>query len=380
MRILHVITSLGTGGTEMMLFKLLSAGKREWAQAVVSIDDHPSIIAPRIAELGFEVHNLGVNRSLPNPIRALSVVPIARRFRPDLIQGWMYHGNLLASHAAAREKRNVPVLWNIQQSLYDISKERWLTSMVIRMGVRYSRRPAKIIYNSRTAARQHEEFGYCAKKTIVIPTGYDCTVFHPDEHARREVRAELGIKDDQVLVGLVARYHPMKDHAGFFRAARIVAQAHPSVRFVLSGRGTDAQSPVADLARASQLQDRVFLLGERPDIPRLTAALDIACSASAWGEGFSNTVGEAMTSGVPCVVTDVGDSAYAIGDTGISVPPSNPQALADAISRLVLAGPEQRRCLGEAARRRIETEFSLPAIASRYEELYRQYALAQSAQ
>lgn len=374
MRILHVITSLGTGGAEMMLFKLLSAANREWAQAVVSIDNHPSIIAPRIAELGVEVHNLGVNRSIPNPLRALSIVPIVHRFRPDLIQGWMYHGNFVAGYAAAREKRNLPVLWNIQQSLYDISKERWLTAAVIRMGIRYSRRPARIIYNSRTAARQHEEFGYSADKTIVIPTGYDCAVFHPDEQARRNVRKEIGVADDQVLVGLVARHHPMKDHAGFFHAARLVAQAYPSARFVMIGRGTDAQSPVADLARANQLEDRVFLLGERSDIPRLTAALDIACSSSAWGEGFSNTIGEAMACGVPCVVTDVGDSAYAVGNTGISVLPNNPQALADAISRLIASGPDHRRCLGEAARRRIEAQFSLPAIVHRYEELYREYA------
>lgn len=372
MRILHVITSLGTGGAEMMLFKLLSAANREWAQAVVSIDNHPSIIAPRIAELGVEVQNLGVNRSIPNPLRALSIVAIAHRFRPDLIQGWMYHGNFVASYAAAREKRNLPVLWNIQQSLYDISRERWLTAAVIRMGIRYSQRPARIIYNSRTAARQHEKFGYSADKTIVIPTGYDCAVFHPDEQARRNVRKEMGVADDQVLVGLVARHHPMKDHAGFFHAARLVAQAHPSVRFVMIGRDTDAQSPVADLARGNQLEDRVFLLGERSDIPRLTAALDIACSSSAWGEGFSNTIGEAMACGVPCVVTDVGDSAYAVGDTGISVPPSNPQALADAISRLIASGLDHRRCLGQAARRRIEAEFSLPAIVHRYEELYRE--------
>src|SRR5215471_19042087 len=118
MRILHVITTLGTGGAEMMLFKLLSAGNRYWTQAVVSLDSQPSIIAPRITGLGVQVHSLGVNRSLPNPFRALSVLPIARRFQPDLVQGWMYHGNFVASYAAARLKPRVPVLWNIQQSLY----------------------------------------------------------------------------------------------------------------------------------------------------------------------------------------------------------------------------------------------------------------------
>lgn len=373
MRILHVITSLGTGGAEMMLFKLLSAGNRDWIQAVVSLDNHPSIIAPRITELGVQVHSLGVNRSTPNPLRALSIVSLARQFRPDLIQGWMYHGNFVASYAASRQQRKLPVLWNIQQSLYDISKERWLTAAVIRMGIRFSRRPTRIIYNSRTSAKQHEAFGYCASKTIVIPTGYDCNVFHPDEQARHEVRTELGIGQDEALVGLVARYHPMKDHAGFLQAARLVLQAHPSVKFALIGRDIDKESPIVDLIQQNGLQDRVFLLGERRDIPRLTAALDIACSASAWGEGFSNTIGEAMACGVPCVVTDVGDSAYAVGDTGLAVSSRNPKALADAISHLVAAGPEHRRSLGQAARRRIEIEFALPMIVRRYEDLYQQY-------
>lgn len=375
MRILHVITSLGTGGAEMMLFKLLSAGNRDWTQAVVSLDNHPSIIAPRIIKLGVQVHSLGVNRSTPNPLRALSIVPIARQFRPDLIQGWMYHGNFVASYAASRQQPKLPVLWNIQQSLYDISRERWLTAAVIRMGIRFSRRPAGIIYNSRTSAKQHEAFGYCASKTIVIPTGYDCNVFRPDEQARHEVRTELGIGQDEVLIGLVARYHPMKDHAGFLQAAQLVSQAHPSVKFALIGRDIDKESPIVTLIQQNGLQDRVFLLGERRDIPRLTAALDIACSASAWGEGFSNTIGEAMACGVPCVVTDVGDSAYAVGDTGLNVPPGNPQALADAISRLVAAGPESRKSLGQAARRRIETEFALPMIVRKYEDLYQQYTI-----
>lgn len=372
MRILHVITSLGTGGAEMMLFKLLSAGHRDWTQAVVSLDNHPSIIAPRITELGVQVHSLGVNRSMPNPLRALSIVPIARQFRPDLIQGWMYHGNFVASYAANRQPRKLPVLWNIQQSLYDISRERWLTAAVIRMGIPFSRRPARIIYNSRTSAQQHEAFGYCASKTIVIPTGYDCNVFHPDEQAWHEVRTELDIGEDGVLVGLVARYHPMKDHAGFLQAAKVVSQAHPSVKFALIGRNIDKESPIVDLIQQNGLQDRVFLLGERRDIPRLTAALDIACSASAWGEGFSNTIGEAMACGVPCVVTDVGDSAYAVGDTGLAVPPGNPKALADAISQLVAGGPEHRQSLGQAARHRIETEFALSMIVHQYEDLYRQ--------
>jgi glycosyltransferase involved in cell wall biosynthesis len=190
---------------------------------------------------------------------------------------------------------------------------------------------------------------------------------------RRQVRAELRIADDVVLIGLVARYHPMKDHASFLRAAGLVARAHPAVRFLLVGKGLTVEEPkLLKIIGEQHLHGCIFLLGERSDIPRLTASLDIACSASAWGEGFSNSIGEAMACGVPCVVTDVGDSSHIVGDTGLSVPPRDPDALARAIGRLIEAGPEHRRHLGAAARRRIEDGFSIPAIARCYEDLYRE--------
>jgi glycosyltransferase involved in cell wall biosynthesis len=267
--------------------------------------------------------------------------------------------------------KKAPVIWNIRQTVYDLRNERWLTAKLIRLGARLSSRPAAIIYNSQTSAAQHEELGYGAEKRVIIPNGFDCQFLRPDEAARKAVRAELGVTDDNILIGLVARYHPMKDHAGFLRAAAIVAQARPLSRFVLAGTGISAkQTELAELLKQNGLQGRVTLLGERSDIPQLNNAFDIACSASAWGEGFSNSIGEAMACGVPCVVTDVGDSAYIVGDTGLVAPPREPQAFANAIVRLIDMGAAGRKKLGAKARKRIETEFSLPAVVQKYEEHY----------
>ena len=373
MRIMHVITGLTTGGAEMMLLKLLSANNGDWEPAVVSLMDEGTI-GPSIAALGIPVYSLGMRRGRPNPVRALSIVPLTRRFRPHVIAGWMYHGNLMASLAGVFLPARVPVFWNIQQALDDIAGWGQLTAAVIRIGASLSRYPAAVIYNTQIGAKQHEAFGYNAGKRIIIPAGFDCETFHPNNHARRLVRAELGVADGAILVGLIARYHPMKDHANFVRAAALVARMHPDVYFLLVGKGvTKEQSALMKLITEHQLENLIFLLGERSDTPRLTATLDIACSTSAWGEGFSNAVGEAMACGVPCVVTDVGDSAYAVANTGLSVPPRDPGALARAIARLIKAGPEYRRQLGGAARRRIQTEFSLPTIAHRYEDLYREH-------
>jgi glycosyltransferase involved in cell wall biosynthesis len=370
MRVMHVITGLSTGGAETMLLKLLSAASGNIDHVVVSLGDKGTI-GPRIAALGVPIHCLGLKRNAPNPFRALSMLPLARRIDPQLIQGWMYHGNLMASMATLALRQKPPVLWNIRQTIYDLRRERWLTAKLIRFGSRLSSGPAAIIYNSQTSAHQHEELGYRAEKRVVIPNGFDCQVLRPDEAARRAVRTELGITDDTVLIGLVARYHPMKDHVGFFKAAARVVQSHPQTRFVLAGAGVSStQSELIKGIQQNELGDRVILLGERSDIPRLNNAFDIGCSASAWGEGFSNSIGEAMACGVPCAVTDVGDSAYIVANSGFVAPPRAPEALANAIGRLIEIGRSGRQQLGAKARQRIETEFSLSSIVQNYENLY----------
>jgi glycosyltransferase involved in cell wall biosynthesis len=368
---MHVITGLDTGGAEMMLLKLLSASGDDWQSMVVSLKDE-GMIGPSIAKLGVPVECLHLRPGAPNPARFLSLLRVARRFRPQVIQGWMPHGNLAASLTQFASRIAAPVIWNIRMSLDGVDSEKLTTMGLIRLGAFLSRHPSAIIYNSRSGAKQHQERGYRSAQSAVISNGFDCEIFRPDEHARCDIREQLGLESASVLVGLVTRHHPMKDHAGFLRSASLLAKSHPEVRFLLIGKGMRPNQPgFAKLISELNLNGRVLFLGERSDILRLTAALDIACSSSASGEGFSNAIGEAMACGVPCVVTDVGDSAYLVGDTGLIVPPRNPESLAHAIGELIDAGSAKRRELGMAARRRIESEFSLPKIALRYEELYK---------
>jgi glycosyltransferase involved in cell wall biosynthesis len=374
MRIMHVITGLEIGGAESMLEKLLALGAPEWDSVVVSLSAEGPIGA-RIAELGIPVLSLGLRRGLPNPVSAISIIPMIRRCRPVLVQGWMPHGNLMASFAVASQLNRMPVVWNIRMSLDDTTLPA-LTRAAIRSGGLLSRHPVAIVYNSAVGARQHEAVGYRKEKSVVIPNGFDCGRFHPDNAARRSLHAELGLREDAVLIGLVARYDPIKDHAGFLGAAGRVARSHPGVYFVLAGKGVTGEEPaLMKVISEAGLQGRIFLLGERQDVSRLTAALDIACSSST-GEGFANTIGEAMACGVPCVVTDVGDSAYIVADTGMAVPPGSPGAFAQALCQMIEAGPEHRQRLGMLARRRVEQEFSLPAIARRYKVLYQEHVSA----
>jgi glycosyltransferase involved in cell wall biosynthesis len=296
---------------------------------------------------------------------------IVKRLNPDILQGWMYHGNLFVQLVGFLLRQKVPSVWNVRQSLYNLRHEKFRTSIVIRLCAKLSHYPAKIIYNAQTSAIQHEALGYCEKKRMIIPNGFDTEQFRPSREARGQIRKELELSPSTFLIGLISRYHPSKGHQNFLRAAAQLVKDCPEVHFVLAGRGVDHNNEILMKSiRELCLEGRVHLLGERTDTARVTAALDLATSTS-FSEGFPNSIGEAMACGVPCVVTDVGDSAWIVGDTGVVVPPGAHRALAAAWRDLVEIGVEGREDLGAAARNRIRERFNLRAMVAQYEELYR---------
>lgn len=368
--ILHIITGLSTGGAEMMLYKLLSRINREDFQPIVISLRDEGRLGKQIAALDIPIHTINMNPGIPTPSSIWRLIHKVHQLKPDLIQGWMYHGNMAATLSNFNLKP-VPVIWNIRHSVYSLKYEKRGTAAVIQLLSKISGFPNKILYNSKISANQHEKLGYKQSKTLVISNGFDTKLFAPSQKARTEIRTELGLPENALLIGLIGRYHPMKDHNNFLQAAAILRKSFPNVYFLLAGKGVNWENAVIkESIQTLGLQKRIHLLGERQDIPRLTAALDIASSSSSYGEGFANVIGEAMSCGVPCVVTDVGDSAWIIGETGKVVPPSNSEALAKALKELIELGTEGRRTLGDLARERIIKNFSLDSIVNQYEELY----------
>lgn len=376
MKIGHIITSLEKHGAQMMLYKVLSSmDHRRFDSVVISLMDGGAL-RNKFESLGVVVHSLGMKKGLPTPGSVYRFARLINRLDLDLIQGWMYHGNLAAQLGVALSPRHIPVLWNIRGSSYNLKDEKPVTAALIWLGGKLSGLPKRIINNSLVSAIKHEEMlGYKSAKRVIIPNGFDTDLFAPSAEARAGLRAELGLSDDALLIGLSARYHPMKDHANFLRAAALLLKDHPQTHFALSGEGVDSRNEeLRALIGSLPIGERVHLLGERSDMNRIAAALDIATLSSAFGEGFPNVVGEAMACGVPCVVTDVGDSVFVIGETGRAVTPRDPNAIASAWRELIEMGASSRRELGSAARRRVLENFSIEAIAQKYESLYQQVA------
>lgn len=375
MRILHIITGLATGGAEVMLRKLLSGmDGRQFEAHVVSLGQGGRI-AKEIRSLGISVTELGMASGRPSLGAALALFLLARQYQPQIIQGWMYHGNLgawLAWHAVGRK---AALVWSIRQSLEDLAREKTGTRAVIRFCARRSAEVSRILYNSETSRLQHEAIGYPSARGMTIPNGFETEIFRPDPKAGRRLRAELKLPDEALLIGLVARYHPMKAHRNFLEASALLSARNPLAHFVLAGRDVDGNNvELRDQVGRLGLAGRVFLLGERQDVPVITAGLDLACSTSN-SEAFPNVVGEAMSCGIPCVVTDVGDSAHIVGDTGLIVPPADASALAQAWFELISMAPEKRRAMGERARQRVLQFYSLAQTARRYEALYADVAI-----
>ena len=329
-------------------------------------------MADRIRASGCAVVELGMGRGMPSPAAIFRLRQSLRAFRPDIVQGWMYHGNLAAWVGGRIAIPGTPVVWNIRQTLYDLGYERPGTRLVIRAGAHVSRKVVATVYNSEVARQQHLAIGYRTSRSVLIPNGFDLNAFRPSSGARASLRDELGLPGSALIVGLVNRYHPMKGHSTFLRAARSMLDAGIDATFVCAGRDVTLSNPaLAELVAGLDLGAHTRLLGERADTARLFAGFDVACMTSAWGEGFPNVVGEAMACGTPCVATDVGDTAAVIGPCGCVVPTNDPGAIAEAVRRLLQLEPEGRGQLGAEARDRIASRYATYLMGSRYACLYR---------
>lgn len=360
--IVHVITDLGAGGAERMLLRLVTRSTR-FRHIVVSLT-RGGALAPALRNAGIAVYELGMRRGIFSTAAMFKLARIIRRERPALVQTWLYHADLIGL-LAARLAAFRPLAWNLRCSNMDLGRYRWTTRLVVKVLAGLSAQPAAVVVNSHAGQRWHETLGYRPRRWIFVPNGIDTAEFHPDAEARARWRRQLGIADDAIVIGMVARRDPMKDHETALAAAAATAHRNRNVVFVFAGDGVTRDDP-AIVHLADAVGAPVHLLGECREIAALTAAFDIAMLSSAFGEGFPNVVAEAMATGVPCVVTDVGDAASIVNDTGRVVPPCSPDALAQALVALA-ADASLRAQLGAATRRRVLENFDLAHAVARYE-------------
>lgn len=356
-----MITGLGCGGAERQLFTLLTQGLDEYYRSNVISLSGPSHYGPLFKEAGIPVTCLNSRRifSAINQVRR-----VLRADPPQIIQGWMYHGNLCALGSAYLAQSPVKLAWNIRVSLDGPKLLRFGTRLVNLACAKVSKFPTKIIHNSFKGRITHEALGYSKSQAVVIPNGFDLTQWHYSDLRRSQAR-ELMQLDNHCAIGFVGRGDPQKDIPNLMNAFLKISQVRQDVTLVCIGRDLEKWLP-------DQLDRKyVRFLGERSDVEELLPGLDIFCLPS-FAEGFPNVVGEAMASGVPCVVTDVGDARRVVGDTGWVVPPRDSDALSDALLEAIAESCAKRIEIGMSARKRIEKTYSNHSLVMRYKNLYQQ--------
>jgi glycosyltransferase involved in cell wall biosynthesis len=367
LRIAHVITTLQTGGAEAMLAKLVTACGPTQCQSLVLCLGADGPIGERVRAAGVQTLVLDLRLHWSAFGRLFRAVMTLKRWRPDLLQGWMYHGNLFASLLHVTLLFAPHLMWNIRCTIVRINDFPWMTRAVIRLGAWLSRFPDLVLFNSHAAIEQHSRIGWHPRNLMVLPNGFDTTKFRPDPLIRAQVRDRLGIGPRQLLVGMIARYHSMKDFPNFLSAARELIERRQDARILLAGPQVEHSNiELSRLIAQVGMTSKVTLLGELQDPASVLPALDIFCLSSAWGEGFPNVLGEAMACGVPCVATRVGDCELLIDGTGYVVSPEDTPALVEALGRMAELAPWARSQLGQLARRRIEDHFEIRHILDRY--------------
>jgi glycosyltransferase involved in cell wall biosynthesis len=367
--ILHVITGLANGGAEAVLYRLCSTDQAN-VHTVISLMDEGHY-GPRLAGVGVTVHSLGMPRGKVTAGGLVKLWKLIRAARPDVVQTWMYHADLLGG-AAARLAGVKAVVWGVHHTTLEPGKSSRMTMLIARVLASLSHwLPRQIALCAEKSARVHTALGYTPGKMVVIANGYDLGNFAPSAQSRSALRDAWGVPAAMPLLGMVSRYDPQKDHANLIRALAWLSDAGHSFRCALVGPGmtNDNAELVHQIDRAG-LAQAILLMGPRNDIPAVMNALDLHLLSSS-AEAFPNVLAEAMACGTPCVTTDVGDAALIVGDTGWVAPPGNAEALAAAIGLAMAARGQQDWSLRQrAARARVEQNFSLDRMVAGYNAVW----------
>lgn len=369
MKIVHVTTGLFPGGAEHTLERLIYAD-RENEHHVISLHEE-SVIGSRLRNNGVAVDALHFTPGrVPGPLAMIRLWQLIRKSRPDVVQSWMYHSNLLAG-VVAKAAGARSICWNIRRRGFDSSAVGRSTKFVARLGGWMSYFiPDYVIYCAESAASWHIAFGYDKRNAYVIHNGVDTDNFSINPSSGSAFRKKLNIEEKSIVVGSVARFDPDKDHATLLIAIKRALRSFPELKCLLIGRGADPTGRLADFAASLGISDHVLMLGHRTDLPAIMNSLDLHVTSSVT-EGFPNVIAEAMACGTPCVSTDVGDARLVIGKHGWMVPIKSPNALGDAIVEAIsLRGTPEWSSRRESGRAYCKANFGIAKMVAAYQGIW----------
>ena len=359
-KICHVITGLERGGAERFLFNLLTATdlNKETNNIVISLMSE-GYYGPLLKEKKISLNCLNMNRGQININSVIKLHQILKKTKPDIIQGWMYHGNLAALLGTYINKK-AKLSWNIRLSLETYPEMKFKTRLAIKLGAMFSKKANSIIYNSTRSLNQHRQFGFSLDNDLYIPNGFDTEKWKPNKNLKFKIRKLLNIPNDVKVIGYVGRGDDQKDLPKLFRVFDIIKKNHPNVFLIAVGK---------NLEKYATNSDRIIFLGERSNVEEIMASFDLLCLTSK-AEGFPNVIGEAMSLGLPCISTDVGDVKSILGKAGWIVPANSTALFAKYLDNLLKMPKKELKKYGKSARGLIIKNYDINKIGERYVSHY----------
>lgn len=367
--IFHIITGLNLGGAENTLKRIIDSKSGSNSEAVVISLTSLGVIGEYLRARGVSVHALGMSSPTGFFITLWRLVQLIRKYRPAIVQTWMYHADLIGGLAACLAG-SCAIVWGVRCTTIPqgrLSITYWLVRLCAALSHLI---PDRIICCADSAKAAHIKLRYAENKMIVIPNGYDFSAFEYDEALRLKARIQLRINEQDVVIGVVGRFDPLKDFYNFVSASALVAERYKNVKFLMVGRGNEASNAtLRGWIENVSLVDRFILVGQRTNVAHFLSAMDIFCLSSV-NEAFPNVVVEAMAMKLPCVVTRAGDAAIILDDEDYVAPVKDSVALANVLLKMCHLGPVARRSIGERNAEKVRNRYSIDVIRQKYVEAY----------
>ena len=367
-KIVHIISGLNSGGAERSLFNVCNSYISDYfIQSVICLGDK-AIYGDKLEELGVEVYYLNFKNS--NKLYAfLNFKYIIKKISPDIVQGWMTHGNFASVLAYFILSGRPSLFWNIRQTVYKLKHEYILTRVLFLINILLSRIPNGIISNANISIKQLIKFGYKNDSFILIPNGFDTNYWKPDHNLRQIERNKLKFNDNDFVLGYVGRYHPMKNIKLLLESFHKISQQNSKIKLVIVGQNLNNyninEKSIIDMIP----QNQILIIGNTEDVKKYYNIFDLLILCSAWGEGFPNVLGEAMSSELCCISTPVGDTPDILEDVGYLVPLDDVDLIIEKVKNC-MDNPEELNKLGRKARIKILNQYSMEKTINTYLNIY----------
>ena len=360
-KVCHIITGLERGGAERFLFNLLTTDdlKKKTNTMVISLMSE-GYYGPLLKEHNIPLRCLNLKSGQVNIQSVIKLIKIIKNQKPDIIQGWMYHGNLAGLLGIFITNKKTKLSWNIRLSLEMYSLMKLKTRLSIKLGSMFSKRVNSIIYNSKRSLKQHRQLGFSSHNDYFIPNGFDIKKWTLNKNVKYKIRNLLNISSTTRVIGYVGRAAKQKDLPKLFRVFDIIKKKHSNVVLIAVGKNLD---------KYVLNSDRIIFLGERSDVQEIMASFDILCLTSK-AEGFPNVIGEAMLLGLPCISTDVGDTKNILGKSGWIVPKNSTSLFAKYLDNILKMPEKKLKKYGKSARELIINKYDINKISDQYISLY----------